>query len=474
MRRLLISTALFLTAGCGSESTAPDTASSLSLSIGNPSGSAGRGSPAGSAETAATGSAGSTAMEVPAVRQLLQKANAAVVVGQNNVAIEALSQAIGLTPSDPALFRMRADVYVLQREMANARADFSTAVRLDPNSATLLNVRGYFLMTQGLTSEARADFEQAVKLDPAHAPAWNNHGLLFLAAQDYPAALQDFTRAIEADRKFADAWNNRGFARMKLQQNQDALSDIQQALRLKEDYATAWNNRGLVHLQMEDYAAAEQAFSRLIELSPMDARWFNHRRTALLKQEKFAEAQKDARQIDWLNGLNELSQNAAAHASDPRSWINRAEYLMEGQQFGAAIQDFSRALLVNPGNTDALTGRAFALLQTGDLTRAMQDCDEAIVVNATPRAHSVRADIWLGLKNYDQAIADYETAARFDDKVAEAYELRAASYQAANETEKAEADQKKAQQIRDALSGNTPQDASASQPPIPFPASVEQ
>lgn len=469
MRRILLSAAVLLVSGCGSDA-APEATSGISLSIGNPAAAPSASTAGTAAPPAAAGNPTSAAaLEAPAVQQLLQRANAAVVAGRNNIAIEALSQAIGLMPADANLFRMRADVYVLQREMANARADFSTAIRLDPASATLHNVRGYFLMTQGLTAEARADFDKAIQLDATHAPAWNNRGLLALAAQDYKAAEQDFARAVEADRKYADAWNNRGFARMKQQRNDEALSDIRQALQLREDYATAWNNCGLVYLQMEKYADAEQAFTRLIELSPMDARWFNHRRTARLKQEKFAEAQQDARQIEWLQGLTELSQQAAANSANPRAWISRAEYLMDGQQYGAAIQDFTRALLVNPGNTEALTGRALAWMHTGDLQKAMQDCDESIVASASPQAYSVRADVWLGLKNYDQAIADYETAARFDDKVAEAYELRAAAHRAANDLEKAAADQQKAQAIRDALAGRADPDPTAALPPAPFP-----
>ena len=445
MRRVLIALgSMLLATGCGSENKALETGSAgVPLSIsGNQSGAA----------PAAEGSAPKTLSQYPdAVRQLLQKANAAVVAGKNGVAVEALSQAISVSPDDASLFRMRADVYSLQGENANARVDFSTAIRLAPNHADNYNYRGYFLMSQGLTKEALADFEKAIQLNPSHAAALNNRGLMALTNQDFKSADADFSKAIDGDRKFADAWNNRGFARLKLEQYEPALSDLQQALRIQETYVTAWNNCGLVYMQQEKYENALKAFTRASELEPMDMRWLGHRRAALLKLNRFAEAQKDAAKLAWLEQLNQLSQQASRNTRNPAAWIVRGKHLMKGSQYGAAIQDFTRALIVNPGNTDALTGRATAWMATGDLQKAMLDCDESIVLRSTQEAHSLRGDLWMRMENFDNAISDFETAGRFDEQVAVAYEKRADDRREAGQAEDAKTDVQRAQEIRNAM-----------------------
>ncbi len=445
MRRVLIALgSMLLAAGCGSENKAPETGSAgVPLSIsGNQSGAA----------PVAKGSAPKTLSQYPdAVRQLLQKANAAVVAGKNGVAVEALSQAISVSSDDASLFRMRADVYCLQGENANARVDFSTAIRLAPNHADNYNYRGYFLMSQGLTKEALADFEKAIQLNPSHAAALNNRGLMALTNQDFKSADADFSKAIDGDRKFADAWNNRGFARLKLQQFEPALSDLQQALRIQETYVTAWNNCGLVYMQQEKYENALKAFTRASELEPMDMRWLGHRRAALLKLNRFAEAQKDAAKLAWLEQLSQLSQQASRNARNPAAWIVRGKHLINGSQYGAAIQDFTRALIVNPGNTDALTGRATAWMATGDLQKAMLDCDESIVIRSTQEAHSLRGDLWMLMENFDNAISDFETAGRFDEQVAVAYEKRADDRREAGQAEEAKTDDQRAQEIRNAM-----------------------
>ena len=445
MRRVFLTFgSILLAAGCGSETTVPETGSAgIPLSI------AGNQAPKASAANPAQNKTLSQYSD--AVRQLLQKANSGVVAGNHAIAIEALSQAISLSPEDASLFRMRADVYVLHGENANARVDFSTAIRIAPDNADYYNHRGHFLMSQQLTTEAVADFEKAIQFNPAHAAALNNHGLINLTKQDYKAAEADFTKAVDADRKFADAWNNRGFTRFKLNQFETALSDLQQALRIQETYVTAWNNSGLVYMQQNKYEDALKAFARAAELEPMDMRWLNHHRAALLKLNRFEEAQQDARKLVWIEELNQLSQQAARNTRNPAAWIVRGRHLMSGSQYGAAIQDFTRALIVNPGNADALRGRASAWLATGELQKAMLDCDESIVVKSTQEAYSLRGDLWMRLENFDNAIADFETAGRFDEQVAVAYEKRADIRREAGKADEAQTDLQRAHEIRDAM-----------------------
>ena len=468
MRRFLLTFgSLLLASGCGSETKVPETGSTgipLSISGNQKPGTVG-------ANTALNKT---ISQYSDAVRQLLQKANAGVVAGNHAIAIEALSQAISVTSEDASLFRMRADVYVLHGENANARVDFSTAIRLAPENADYYNYRGYFLMSQRLTKEAVADFEKAVQLNPAHAAALNNRGLIQLTNEDYKAAEADFSKAIEGDRKFADAWNNRGFTRFKLKQFDTALSDLQQALRIQETYVTAWNNSGLIYMQQNKYEDALNAFARASELEPMDVRWLNHHRAALLKLNRFEDAQQDAKKLVWIEELNMLSQQAARNSRNPEAWIVRGKHLMTGSQYGAAVQDFTRALIVNPGNADALRGRASAWLATGELQKAMLDCDESIVVKSSQESYSLRGDLWMRLENFDNAIADFETAGRFDEQVAVAYEKRADIRREGGKADEAKTDLLRAREIRDAMidresTSKAPQTAEGFDPSKPSP-----
>lgn len=400
----------------------------------------------------------------PDIRALLQRANVAVTQGQHPVAIEALSQAIGLKPDDSDLFRMRGDVYALIRENANARADFSTAIRLQPKNPDLYNFRGYFLMSLGLGQDALADFDQAVLLNPAHTVALNNRGLLKLSQQDYAAAEADFAKAIESNNNFADAWNNRGFTRFKKNELDPAMADIRQALKLNENYVTAWNNRGLIAMQQQNYAEAAQSFGRAAELEPLDLRWITHRRAALLKLERFNEAQADATRIEWLASLQQIAAEIRRNPSNHTTWMQRARLLIDGREFAAAAEDLTRVLMLSPKNPDALVARAQCWAQLRDQEKAMLDCNEAIAAGAGAPALSLRGDLWKLQNDLDRALADYQAAQRFDHEVAATFEARAEQRKTAGLADDALADLQQAEHIRAALQDKPASDKTQNTP----------
>lgn len=462
MRHLFLILLASTVIGCGSKSATPETAGVDSKS---PDASATTSS--GGAATPNSSEAASQPKTDDVVQQLVQRAQAALQARQGRVSVEALSQAIGIDAGNSNLFHMRADVYNLMGEYANARADFSLAVQLDPTNAKLYNARGYFLMTRGITTDSLDDFNKAVELDPKFPVAWNNRGLIRLANKNYEAAISDFTKAVEIDSKYVDALNNRGFARMKHGLLHEALIDLKATVKLKPDYTTAWNNCGLTYMEQENYDEAVTAFSEAVKLAPLDPRWLNHRHVALQKLGRFDEANADAQQIRWIDGLSQLTQTTAQKPGDPRVWMDRADHLAQGELYAAAIQDYSRSLTLQPGNKRALIGRASARLNGGEEETAIADCDALIKEDGSPMAHSIRGDAWLILGDYDKAIRDFEMAQRMDDVLVVAYQERAAIHKAAGKTTEAESDLAKASHLQNALAGKlTPRTV---QEQLPFP-----
>ena len=456
--------ASFACTGCGSDSAAPSSGEStkpvgVPLSISHP-------------KTEANTLQARTAEHRAAVDALVDKATQAVSARRADLAIEALSQAIGIDPADSRLLRMRADVYAMSGELASARADFSTAILADPTNAELRNVRGYFLMTNGATPEAMDDFNKAIQLDPECAAAWNNRGLVHLQNGDYPLAEKQFKVACECQSDYADAWNNLGFAKMKQDRLDEALLDTQRSLKANPEYITAWNNCGLIHIRQEDYQSAVQAFSKAIDLAPLDPRWYSHRQIALIELERFSDAAQDQGKVEWINELNQSNVRLARDTTDIRQWIERGNVFLAGEMFDEAIRDFTSALQLNPVSVDALNGRARAYTATDKIQKALDDCDESIVINATPKALSLRGDTWLAMGNLDNALSDFEGAMRCDMTVAETYRERAAARQAAGEDDLAQADLAAAQRIEDALEGRLV-DNSGKAAPLPEDIDVD-
>ncbi|MEZ6121566.1 MAG: tetratricopeptide repeat protein [Planctomycetaceae bacterium] len=430
--------------GCGSNSdTSPSAAAGIPLAIPNPA----------SGKSSEAKPAVADSVRPAQVDELIQKARAAVATGRGATAVEALSQAIGLTPGDSELFHLRADVYTLIGEFANARADYSLAIQADSGNAALYNARGHFLMNRGLNAEAIQDFDQALQLNPALLAALNNRGLIRLAEQNYDAAVADFSKALEQNSQYADALNNRGFAKMKQDKLDDALADLRQAVRLQPGYTVAWNNCGLVLMQQEKFTEAAEAFSEAVKQAPLDVRWLNNRRTAWQKAGNFEAAGRDATRLQWLSGLTALTARISEKPSDVDAWLTRAELLVQGAEYKAAIQDYSRVLSISPGNTNALTGRATAWLKAGDLKNALADCDESLVIQPSTRTYALRGEAWFALAEFDNAISDFEAAGTLNPQLAVAYRQRAAKRQEQGHAGEAAEDLQKADHIDKALAG---------------------
>jgi tetratricopeptide (TPR) repeat protein len=461
MRIFGISLCLLVVTGCGSESSQQQTgtteqAAGVTLAIVNP-----------DAQQPTKGKAITLDTEQQqAVEQLIAEARNAVSARQNSRAIEALSQGIGIDPSDVRLLRMRADIYALSGELASARADFSSAILAAPADAELRNIRGYFLMTHGVTDDALKDFAEAIKLDPDLAVAWNNRGLIYLQQAEYDKAVKQFQAAVNCDREYVDGWNNLGFATMKQGNPEQALPHIEHALSLNPQYITAWNNRGLIHLETMDFEAACTAFTKAIEIAPLDPRWYLHRQVALRELKRFDDAAADAARIDWINRLSQVTQHLNRDTQDVTRWIARGDCLMDGNEYAAAIEHYTQALDLQSDSTEALNARARGWATTGDLRKAIDDCEDSIIVKPTLEALSIRGDAWLAMDNLDQAIEDFVAAERFDETVASTYRKRAERRQSNGDKSAAEDDLRAAQEIEDAYSGRL---AARNTEPIPFP-----
>ena len=107
----------------------------------------------------------------------------------------------------------------------------------------------------------------------------------------------------------------------------------------------------------------------------------------------------------------------------------------------AAIQDYTQAILLDPGDSSAYVNRGNAYCNLGRLAEAIRDHSIAIVLN--PRNANARwnraMDFWH-LNNYARVIDDCMKAVELRSDYAEPYHLRARAYQAIGEYDRATQD----------------------------------
>jgi len=83
-----------------------------------------------------------------------------------------------------------------------------------------------------------------------------------------------------------------------------------------------------------------------------------------------------------------------------------------------ALEDFSRAIQIDPAKADGWLGRANSLQTLGQYEASLQDYDKAIDIDPKlANAYVNRGSAYSNLGEYKKAIADYEKGLALDPKI---------------------------------------------------------
>jgi tetratricopeptide (TPR) repeat protein len=449
MRRLALFAVLLGICGCNSRGSSPPTAETLSDP---PTDAVVQAQPASGKASAVSyvGPHDRSFTALPAsVQAELQQAEKELRDGQLAAAIQTLGLVIGENPKTSLAFVLRGQANAERHNDADAFADFSTAVQLDPENPERYSARGFFRLSRGNTVDALSDFNQAIELDPKNARAHNNRGMARLTSGEIKQSIEDFTECIKLDPKFVAAYNNRSVAYAKTDRRQEALADLNKAIELDPQAAGSYDIRGALWLDAQEYAKAVSDFTHAIRLNAGIPSYYDHRRTALTKLARFAEAQADSLKIDRLMRLASLNEAVFRDRRSPKPYIERGNYFLDDNQLENALANFNRALELNPKCADALTQRARAWVRHGDPQKAIDDATAALKIEAREETYGVRGDAHRKLREYDQAVADYDAAQRIDQDVAETWSLYAQSLRQAGRAKEAEDAQRRAADLKD-------------------------
>jgi tetratricopeptide (TPR) repeat protein len=125
-----------------------------------------------------------------------QAAQAWLMAGRAERALDASSAAVQLAPDNPDLRIDRALAAESLGHWAAAAADLGRALDADPRRPDALVLRGSALRQLGQVAAARADVDRALALDPEDVEALLERGILRQRGEDRSGARADWERAI--------------------------------------------------------------------------------------------------------------------------------------------------------------------------------------------------------------------------------------------------------------------------------------
>lgn len=193
-------------------------------------------------------------------------------------------------------------------------------------------------------------------------------GLSFQHARNYKNMESLFKHTIAHNRESWGAWVNLGFAKMTGGELADSISYFQEALRLRPETFHAQHNWGLVLLGLGRFEEAEERFKEALKLQP-NFELTRHAYGFLLELEGRTEEAR-AMYSDGIHGTRAQSGVVSS----------MAQILGQGKNVWLAIEQYRRALELDPENMPAHLGIANLLVRVGRWDEAVQHYRIAVTV----------------------------------------------------------------------------------------------
>jgi tetratricopeptide (TPR) repeat protein len=118
---------------------------------------------------------------------------------------------------------------------------------------------------------------------------------------------------------------------------------------------------------------------------------------------------------DFRVSMQQLERAFAADRDVAGAFYNRGTILLSLKRYDEACANFSQALALHPGSTDALGNRGIALAELGRYEEALADYEKALrIAPNLPDLHVNRGHAFLALNRMDEALRCYGEALTLD------------------------------------------------------------
>jgi tetratricopeptide (TPR) repeat protein len=340
--------------------------------------------------------------------------------GNREAVIADYTRMIAVKPEFPDGWNGRGNQYHEMGEYDRAIADYTEAIARMPQHPSYWSNRGISYYEKGEIDKALEDLNKALDIDSEHSWALMHRGRLWKRTGNMDAAIADFTRALIYAPE--DYWtlNQRGYCWFTKGEFDKAIANYSAAIAVKPDDADLWLDRGVCHWNKkseEETDLAADDFTQAIELDPDNAyAYFCRGCTGNAKAQEqintikaiiMGRAKDEAErlmmmaQLERIQGYNKLIPFFNGILVNLRSDLTEMEDLMlKGANMLApeflkeAVEDFTRAIALDPDNAEAFyeRGRCYAL--AGDAGKAAADYEQTLALNPShPKAAEKRNEL---------------------------------------------------------------------------------
>jgi tetratricopeptide (TPR) repeat protein len=182
---------------------------------------------------------------------------------------QALRRAVSVDPRFTSGYTMLAQLYIKQRRIDEARAEFEGIVKRNPSDVGSRTLVGMLLESQGRVDDARKSYEATVN-GPGNAPIAANNLAFIYAEQgiNLDVALQLATSAKQRMPNDPSVDDTLGWIYYKKDIPSLALRPLQNSLRNRPDVAEVLYHLGMTYARLGDKPKARETLERALKLDP--------------------------------------------------------------------------------------------------------------------------------------------------------------------------------------------------------------
>jgi tetratricopeptide (TPR) repeat protein len=280
--------------------------------------------------------------------------------GKYRDAINEFDKALKVEGQSPAALTIRAQAY-LNRSLAEQKlGEYLAAVDScyysllerpsDPETHT---VRAMAYIGWNRLDKAISSTYRALQIDPKYADALSVRGYVYGLKGDYSRDIDDQTKALAANPKLAVALERRAAAQIAKGKAADAAKDIEAALKLDPKLAEAYCDRAMLYASRKNYQQAMADLDEAIRVDP----------SCLRARFLYAQAMKSMKK-----GAAAIESITAGLEFNGR-WVEglnlRGDLYLDEKDYAKAVEDFSKAISIDPQSADAYRGRSQAYRRLG-------------------------------------------------------------------------------------------------------------
>jgi tetratricopeptide (TPR) repeat protein len=283
----------------------------------------------------------------PSAALYQERAQARARGGDLKAALEDFTEALTLSPDNPAILLDRAQVHADLEQNDAALADCTEALRITPKSFQAYLQRGEVYRLTKQYSEAIADLTTALEINPALTKASWQRALCYAEMGEHDRAIKDFTFTLAGSSNEVACLIHRGESLLEVGEIERAKADFDRVLELRADHTPALERRASAYVLLGQIDAAVNDLSAILEHDPTCAAVYDKRGQLFVEQGKHEEAIADF--------TTALRQDSAYLPS----LLNRASVYADRGAHALALADNLTAYQLAPSDTRVLNNLAW-------------------------------------------------------------------------------------------------------------------